>query len=411
MKTNEFMFNSGTLLQALQTVKKVMSSRPLVPVLENYLFTVKGGKLTVTGTDLQNTFKLSLPVHGMDADFSACVPPTVIKYLDKIIKSEGPAPLTLTYDHESYSIEVIDSIARAKYSGENASDFPRSPQTNVDTFETTSNLFKEFKDLLVYTSTDELRPAMTGIAFLDYQKQIYLAGTDGHRLKALNVNDQILPYGGIKPDGKCDAFCSDMRQYFILPSKAAKILSELNFKKENEGVVVRTGSDKQTIETKYSTSDVTLEFISFSFRFGEFEAEFITRLISERYPDIWAVIPEEKETKTRYTTNDKAKFLSVLDRAQLFANATTHQIRLSLNGKLKISAEDLDFKNEYCAEIEGSYTGDQIEIGFNAEYFKDCVNSFGNSFTLEMQAPNRCAVIRDAKQIVLCMPVMLTKYE
>lgn len=390
MNTNKFLFNSGAMLSALQTIGKVMERRPVVPILENYLFQVKDGTLTVSGTDLQNTFRLSFPIENKQADFSACVPPVVIKYIDKLIKGEGSAPLTLVYDAETYGIEITDAIARAKYAGDNPIDFPIARQTDFDVFETSSKLFKEFKDLLVYVSADQLRPAMTGIAFTNHENKMYCAATDGHRVKVLNIQDEVLIYPGIKADKD--------NQYFILPAKAAKILSELNFKKETAGVMVRNGDHDGN------------QYVSFSFKYGAFDAEFITRPINERYPDYWNVIPEEKSTLTRYTNQDKAKFLSVLDRAQLFANATTHQIRLSLNGKLKLSAEDLDFKNEYSAEIEGSYEGEPIEIGFNAMYLSECINSFGNTFTMEMRKPNHAAVIRDEKSIVLCMPVMLNQY-
>ena len=63
MNTNKFLFNSGAMLSALQTIGKVMERRPVVPILENYLFTVKDGILTVSGTDLQNTFRLSFPIE------------------------------------------------------------------------------------------------------------------------------------------------------------------------------------------------------------------------------------------------------------------------------------------------------------------------------------------------------------
>lgn len=388
MKTNEAFVNSKSFLYMLQTVGKLLNKRPAVPIIENYFIEVKEGKLTVSATDLNNTFRLSFDWDGSQkqADFKAVLAPTVIKYLQKLDEQ----PILLTYDAGSYSIEITDDTARAKYSGENPVDFPHTAQTDFDIFETSSALFKEFKDLLVYVSSDQLRPAMTGIAFSSHENKMYCAATDGHRVKVLNIQDDVTIYPGIKPNKE--------GQYFILPAKAAKILSELNFKKDTAGVIVRNGFQQ--------IGESTNQFVSFSFKFGAFDAEFITRVIDERYPDYWNVIPDGTQTKTSYTNQDKAKFLSVLDRAQLFANASTHQIRLSLNGKLKVSV-----KNEYCAEVDGSYTGEPMEIGFNAMFLSECINSFGNTFTLELSAPNKAGVIRDEKSIVLCMPLMLAKYE
>jgi DNA polymerase III sliding clamp (beta) subunit (PCNA family) len=85
-------------------------------------------------------------------------------------------------------------------------------------------------------------------------------------------------------------------------------------------------------------------------------------------------------------------------------------VRLSLNGSNKISAEDLDFSNEYCAEVGGSYEGEPIEMGFNANFLRDTIKSFGDTFTLEMTAPNKAAVIREGHSLALVMPVMLNQY-
>jgi len=399
METQKFIFNSGAMVSALTIATKVMSKNPVVPVLENYYLDVNNGRLTVTGTDLQTTMRVSFSVESKE-NFSCLIPPTVIKYLQKVIKEDGPAPITLCYDHESYSVELLLDDSRAKYSSENYSDFPNLPQTDIEMFETTSDLFKEFKDLIVYTSTDELRPAMTGIAFLDHDKKLHLSATDGHRLKVVNVDSEALTF--VEPEND--------NTYFILAAKVAKVLSDFKFKKGNEtraGVVVKSGTD-------INNSKV----VSFSFRYECYDIELMTRAIDERFPDIWNVIPTDtivkgkpvKWAQTKFTIDNKDKFLSTIDRAMLFANAATHQIRISLNGVNKISAEDLDFKNEFNQHIAGTYEGQPIEIGFNGKYFSEVVNSFSDKITIEMQAPNRCAVIRQGNALALVMPVMLNQY-
>jgi DNA polymerase III subunit beta len=395
---NKFIVNSAILLTALQYVKKVIINNPAVPILENFLFDVRNGVLTVSGSDLQNTFKVYMRVEtNKGLQFQACVPSEIIKFLSKI----ELCPLVITWDAETYAIQITtEDNERAKYAGENPTDFPILPQTNTELFSVTSDLFKEFKDLLNYTSKDELRPAMTGIAFITHAGAFNMCATNGHTLKLVEVPELADPTEQSE-DGK---------QHFILRSTAAKILADLKFgtakKPVVEGVTV-CGEMYTTPHVDMSEARTFLRNVSFLFTHDCLDMELTTRVIDEQFPQFWNVIPQDAQTK--YTT-DKKRFLTVLDKASLFANRTTHQVRLGLNGVNKISAEDLDFSNEYCAEVGGAYEGEPIEIGFNAVLLKSMISSFGDTFTLEMKAPNKAAVIREGNSLALCMPVMLTQY-
>jgi len=391
---NKIIVNSAVLLTALQTVGKAFG-KCAVPIIESYLFHVSNGMLTISATDLRTTLKLCFSIESMKGvTFSAVVPPTILKYLAKIDEQA----LTLTYDHPTYSIEITGIDERAKYSGEDFEGFPVTPQTNIELFENNSDLFKEFKDLLNYTTGDQTRPAMTGIGFLSYCGEFTMCATDGHRLKTVNIP-------ALNTNAEFES-----EQHFILPAKAAKLLSDFKFdvKKTRASKSV----DIQPISrelVKVKTDNTQKEHISFSFNLSVFEVELITRNIDERFPQYWNVIPQPEAIKTKFTV-DKKTFLKVLNKAELFANSRTHQIKLSLNGVNKISAEDLDFSQEYSGQIGGSYTGEPIQIGFNAEFLRETVNSFGETFTLEMIAENKCAIIREGNSLSLVMPVMLNQY-
>jgi DNA polymerase-3 subunit beta len=335
--------------------------------------------MKVTSSDLQTSLNVSFEIKNLaQTNFSACMPLESLKFLKKV-----SGEISLSHDSENYSIIFEESDGRAKYSGENAIDFPVIERPGMHLYNLPKGTEKEFKDMLNYVSNDELRPAMTGISFGSRGKQFFLVATDGHTLKRLNIPEL---------NG------SDKETDFILPAKAAKILSD---SKVNSEINVYENRDKDSFDNESHT-------VSFWFESPIGFVELVTKSIDERYPDYNSVIPEK--SLTQYTFDSKL-FLKQLDKVELFANKTTHQVRLSLNGINKLSAEDIDFSNEACYETKGSYTGKEIEIGFNAEFLKKTVKSFGDSVTLEMIAPNKCAVIKDAKALVLVMPVMLMKYE
>jgi DNA polymerase III subunit beta len=407
---NKLIVNSAYLLKALTYASKVMSKNPVVPILENFLFEVSNDKLTISGSDMQSTFKISLRVEAnQGTNFKACIPAEIMKYLAKMDESA----ITIAWDGETYSCEILEmgtewnprtgypTIGRAKYAGENATDFPKTPEVKTDFAAVTTDLFKEFKDLLNYTSNDELRPAMTGIGFITYKGDFTMCATDGHRLKTVVIPELHDPTEQSK-EGK---------QHFILPTKAAKILSDLKFgtakNPVNELVLIQV-RDEQKFDWKNKPTTIDRTNISFCFALDSFDVEFIVRNIDERFPEYFNVIP--KKSTTQFTI-DKKEILKQIDKAMLFANRTTHQIAIKLNGVNQISAEDLDYSNEYCANLNGTYTGNPIEIGFNAKFFKECVESFGDTITLEMTEPNKAGVIRNENSLVLCMPVILLSKE
>jgi len=67
---------------------------------------------------------------------------------------------------------------------------------------------------------------------------------------------------------------------------------------------------------------------------------------------------------------NRQEFLGSCRRIAIYANKTTHQVRLKLTGsELQISAEDLDFSNEANERLSCEHEGEDIEIGFNAKFF------------------------------------------
>ena len=56
-----FIVSSTDLLQGLVSVQKVIASKSSLPILDNFLFTLDGNTLTVTGSDGRQHLRPSLP--------------------------------------------------------------------------------------------------------------------------------------------------------------------------------------------------------------------------------------------------------------------------------------------------------------------------------------------------------------
>jgi DNA polymerase-3 subunit beta len=162
-----------------------------------------------------------------------------------------------------------------------------------------------------------------------------------------------------------------------------------------------------------SADTIALGYTESNARFSFDGVTIHCRLIEGKYPNYEAVIPKENPFKMVINRTD---FLASIRRVSIFANKTTHQVRLKIAGnELFVSAEDLDFANEAIERLSCSYTGDDLEIGFNSRFLIDMLNNLSSTeISLEMSAPNRAGIIRPSEPdeagediLMLVMPVML----
>ena len=115
-------------------------------------------------------------------------------------------------------------------------------------------------------------------------------------------------------------------------------------------------------------------------------------------------------------TISRVQLLNTVKRVSIFANKTTHQVRLRIAGaELHISAEDIDYSNKAEERLNCSYQGDDMQIGFNSRFLTEMLNNLSsNEIQLEMSLPNRAGIITPVdgleegeKITMLVMPVML----
>jgi DNA polymerase-3 subunit beta len=371
-----FIVSTSTLLKQLQAVNGASSSSTVLPILENFLFEIKDGSLTISATDLQTSMTTSLPVESKE-DGKVAVPS---KILLETLKTLPDQPVAFSVDAQTFAIEISAGDGKYKLSGENGEDFPKIPAVeNASSVSMPASVLAEAINKTIFAvSNDDLRPAMTGVFCQLSPQNITFVATDAHKLVRYRRNDT-----------KSDAAAS-----FILPKKALTLLK------------ASLGSDDSAVSLEYNST-------SAFFRFGNINL--ICRLIDERYPDYEAVIPQSNPNKL---TLDRSQFLNSLRRVVIFANKTTHQVRLKINGsELNISSEDVDFSNEAHERLGCQYEGEDMEIGFNAKFLIEMLGNLeGDEVTLEMSTPNRAGLLipqtnnDNENVLMLVMPVMLNNY-
>ena len=176
----KFIVSSAALLKELNNINGVITTNPVVPILENFLFEIEDGKLIITASDLQTSMITELEVEAKESG-SIAVPARILL---ETLKNLPEQPVTFSMDEETYSIELSSDNGRYKLAGENATDFPKIPEVtdgyNVDI--STDALASAIANSIFATSNDELRPAMTGVYVNLTPTSTTFVATDGHRL-------------------------------------------------------------------------------------------------------------------------------------------------------------------------------------------------------------------------------------
>ncbi len=372
----KFIVSSTLLLKQLQNISGVLNTNNTLPILDNFLFKINDGILTVSASDLETTMTTKIELNNADQDGSVAVP---ARFILDTLKTFADEPLTFTVDEKGFGIEIKSSNGKFKLSGFNGEEFPRIPGIEKSSELTISSqaLNSAITKTLFATGNDELRPVMSGVLFELNEDNLTFVSTDAHKLVRYK---------------RLDVKASKVAT-FIMPKKPLNLL-------------------KGTLDA--SDSSVLVKYNSMNAYFEFNDVQLICRLIDGTYPNYEAVIPKENNN---VLTIDRKSLLGSVKRVSIFSNKTTHQVRLKINGsELNISAEDLDYSNEANERLTCSYDGEDIEIGFNSRFLVEMLNNLESTeVKLLLSEPNRAGLLvpeggdENEEILMLVMPVMLNR--
>ncbi len=371
----KFIVSSTTLMKQLQQISGVLNSSNPLPILNNFLFVVEKGTLTVSASDLESTMTTSIQLTEGKQGGKIAVP---AKILLDTLKTFPEQPLTFLVDEKTLGIEIVSDFGKYKLTGFDAEEFPRVPvMEGSKTLKLSASiLLNAINKTLFATGNDELRPVMSGVFFQLSKDNITFVATDAHKLVRYRRTDAKASGEGA----------------LIVPKKPLNLLKNI------------VGDSDEIVNINYNENNILFQFANHSL---------ICRLIEGRYPNYEAVIPVDNPNKL---TISRSALLSSVRRVSIFSNKTTHQVRLKVAGsELHISAEDLDFANEANERLTCQYEGEDMEIGFNARFLADMLSNLEfENVTIEMSAPNRAGILVPANSenadediLMLVMPVML----
>ncbi|MBR3176091.1 DNA polymerase III subunit beta [Candidatus Saccharibacteria bacterium] len=267
------------LSKALNNVSRIAIGKVTLPILNNVLIRVDNKKVSLVTTNLDMAIVDFLPVSSSENGVVTVPAKLLAEFVSNLPKGE-------TIEISSKDTKV--TISAGKYSstinGTIADDFPELPEINektaivyrmgVDEFKTSVN------QVLIASSNDLTRPALTGIYFNTYDNILAIAATDGYRLAEKKLIEKV--------ENEVKA---------IVPSSSLQeVLRSIN-------------DDMEEIEISFNDDLVR-------FRLGEIEL--ISKLIDSSFPDYQKLIPKDCNINV---TLKRDELIRVTKLAALFARS------------------------------------------------------------------------------------------
>ena len=366
-----FTISREKLQEGLTAVTATIPAKTTLPVLANILVetTERGIRLSGTDLDIAVSTEVAADVEAMGA---ITIP---AKKLSEIARELPPSPVKMAAAGEQ-RVTLDCGRSHFKILGLPKDEFPSFPAVRFN--ESWRIRSGELQKLISHTSfavsTEESRPILNGVLWELRPEMMRMVATNGHRLAKMEL-----------PIKTAAAPSSDL----IVPPKALEQVRRLF--PEDEELEIARGENH------------------LGFR-SPFTAVF-TRLIEGPYPPYDQVIPRDNN---RVAVADRAALTSALRRMSVIASDQTHRIRLSFNAALvRFSVQTPDL-GEATDELPIRFTGDPLDIGFNANYLLEILRYIPTEeVKLTFKAPERAATLEPegwsdpASYLCLVMPLRL----
>jgi DNA polymerase-3 subunit beta len=353
-------------VQGLSVVGRAVSTRTSIQILSGVLLEAAGGELRLAATDMELSLRAAVPAR-VEGDGAVVLPGRTLVDIARLLPGDD-----VTIEHRAAESVVHVASGSASYTLHtyNAEDFPRLPEVgDAQTFSVDREaLLETIARVARAASRDEARPVLTGVLVQFTGDKLVMAATDSYRLA---VKETPLT----SPAPELEA---------IVPSRALQELSRV----AGDGEEIAVGVQENQV--LFSVGGVWLT----------------TRRIDGQFPNYRQLLPETFEHEL---TVARGELLDVVRRAAvMIQRATPLQLRFA-DGEVTVVARTHEV-GESKESMPVAYNGEPLEIGFNAEFLREGLESVeGDDVRLKLISPLRPTVLTDEGEdfTYLVMPIRL----
>jgi DNA polymerase-3 subunit beta len=352
--------------QRLAVVGRAVSTRGAVQILSGILLRADAGELELAATDMELSLRSSLAAE-VAGEGAVVVPGRLLLELSRLLPE---SEVRLEHRADEGMVQLTCGSASYRLHTYSADDFPRLPDVRA------AEMFSVDRESLLDTvarvsrsaSRDESRPVLTGILVRFEPGKLVMAATDSYRL---SVKETAID--GDAPELEA-----------IIPARA---LAEL----------ARIAQAGEELELAVHENQVI---------FGADGVWLTTRRIDGQFPNYRQLLPESFEHELSLP---RTELLDVVRRTSVMAQRNSPLRLRFAEGELTVSAQTQEI-GEATESLPVAYSGEPLEIGFNAEFLRDGIESVtADELQLKLISPLRPGLIQaDGDDFwYLIMPIRL----
>ena len=357
------------LAEKLQVAGRGVSTRTAVQILAGIMLRAAAGRLHLSATDMEISVRDSLEAE-VEEEGAVVVPG---RLLVDIVRLLPGGEVTLEHRADEGVVRLTCGSASYSLNTYGPEDFPRLPEIEPDSaFAVDREAFLDTISRVGRSaSRDESRPVLTGILVRFEGQKLVMAATDSYRL---SVKETVLSGG---PGQELEA---------IVPARALQELARAG-----------QAANSETIEVGVQENQVV---------FGVDGIWLTARRIDGQFPNYKQLLPEQFEAEVQLP---REELLDVVRRTGLLAQRKSPLRLRFAEGELTVSAQTQDV-GEAHESLPIAYAGEPLEIGFNAEFLKDGLESITDETArLKLISPLRPGLLHGESDdfLYLIMPIRL----
>lgn len=367
----KFSIGRETFLKPLQTIVGVVERRQTLPVLSNILMSVNQNTLSMTATDLEVEMIARIPLENAEPG-NITLPARKIVDICKALP-DG-AQISLSFDAEKGRVTVRSGKSRFNLATLPVSDFPSVDEfTSQFSLDLPQNTLKRLIEKTSFAmAQQDVRYYLNGLLLEVSSGNVRAVATDGHRL-AMCMHE-------------CDANPAEVIQ-LIVPRKGVMELVKL------------LEDSSETVQLQVGSNHIKISLVDFSFT---------SKLIDGRFPDYERVIPKNSD---KHVKAQREPLRQALVRTSILSNEKYRGVRLRLSNDLLQAQANNPEMEEAEEDIDVSYTGESLEIGFNVSYILDALGVINTeNIDMKLGDSNSSCVISpesDDSCVYVIMPMRL----
>ena len=352
----QFTVKKTDLLSELQLVQGVVEKKATIPILSNLLLRATRQGLEIVATDMELGIQ-----SACDADVESEGAITIhARKLHDIVRALPDAEIRVTLQ-KGNRVQIKCANAEFKVAGQGVEDFPTLREYDFKgAVAVPLEFFRAMIDRVIFAITmDDPRYAIYGALLQVKRGSLEMVATDGHRLAYIKREADVAPREDMK---------------VIVPSKTLAEIQKLAPGPEGE---IRFGVKDNHI------------FLRSGLRILQ------SSLFEGTFPNYEKVMPAGND---KILTCETEALLAALRRVSLLSAERTKSVKVAIgSGKMTVSTSNPEFgEAEETVNVEG-YSGDPIEIGFNARYLMDFLQAVGSEdVRLELKDGETQGLLRPA---------------